>query len=147
MNWQIQLVFFFLHILADESMQMLCINMLPLLPSHFIFFSLIKKDISYVTSPHSYQHTCEWMCTHTHAHTCTRSHTQRSREEPLHRQTHTTIQYLNALYEMRMKVAMHYRQANTKTVIAIPSILVCSFAVLGFNWIHLWHTYWQVKAT
>lgn len=32
--------------------------MLALLPSHFIFFPLIKKDISYVTSPLcSYQHT------------------------------------------------------------------------------------------
>lgn len=32
--------------------------MLALLPSHFIFFPLIKKDISYVTSP---------LCSHPHA--------------------------------------------------------------------------------
>lgn len=59
--------------------------MLALLPSHFIFFPLIKKDISYVTSPLcSYQHTCiqntakfKDKQTHTHAHTlaCTHPHT------------------------------------------------------------------------
>lgn len=43
-------------------MQMRHIYMLALLPSHFIFFPLIKKDISYVTSP---------LCSHQHTHTHT----------------------------------------------------------------------------
>lgn len=52
---------FYKRILADERMQMRHINMLALLPSHFIFFPLIKKDISYVTSP-----LCSYQHTHTH---------------------------------------------------------------------------------
>lgn len=61
MNWRIQFVciFFYKRILTDERMQMRHINMLALLPSHFIFFPLIKKDISYVTSP---------LCSHQHTH-------------------------------------------------------------------------------
>lgn len=57
--------------------------MLALLQSHFIFFPLIKKDISYVTSPLcSYQHTCIQNTAksrdkqkHTHTHTHARVHT------------------------------------------------------------------------
>lgn len=72
MNWRIQFVspplslslffFFYKRILADERMQMKHINMLALLPSHFIFFPLIKKDISYVTSS---------LCSNQHTHSRT----------------------------------------------------------------------------
>lgn len=94
---------FYKRILADERMQMRHINMLALLPSHFIFFPLIKKDISYVTSPlcsyqdtHTHTRESEGCCTgrNTHAHTCRRRHTL---TQPLWLQT--TIQYAHVLWK------------------------------------------------
>lgn len=101
---------FYKRILADERMQMRHINMLALLPSHFIFFPLIKKDISYVTSPLcSYQHTHarEFEGGVKAAMHCTRSHTP----------AHNSFDYRQQ-FNMRMPSKRHGECVATHPVLS-----------------------------